>query len=46
MYNMYNMKHLEKTICMHMKQYNKIFVWEKKKTVWFLKLLLNSINEY
>ena len=31
MYNMYNMKHLEKTICMHMKQYNKIFVWEKKK---------------
>lgn len=25
------MKHLEKTICMHIEQNNKIFVWEKKK---------------
>ena len=41
------MKHLEKTICMHIEQNNKIFVWEKKKKlVWFLKLLLNSIDEY
>lgn len=25
------MKHLEKTICMYMEQYDKIFVWKKKK---------------